>query len=186
MFNDKSTHNERQEALQTVMRRGGLDDGEEVHSAPQLNKFLARSTHEFKVFQQVILQVCQQVASPKCPHGCFAKSSLQVLSKAFQQVLSRQSIIWLQALFERTAGTIGIARQPDCHICLCFRGCSASQTTPVYFTGRWATSITSFQAGGWHAGQQMVLVLMHHSHDTAVHAASVVHWDRFHVGRLLI
>ena len=53
MFNDKSTHNERQEALQTVMRKGDADVGEQVHSAPQLNKLLARSTEEFNIFQQV-------------------------------------------------------------------------------------------------------------------------------------
>ena len=53
MFNDKSTHNERQEALQTVMRRGGMDGGEQVHTPPHLNKLLARSTEEFKIFQQV-------------------------------------------------------------------------------------------------------------------------------------
>lgn len=53
MFNDKSTHNERQEALQTVMRRGGMDGGAQVHTPPQLNKLLARSTEEFKIFQQV-------------------------------------------------------------------------------------------------------------------------------------
>ena len=53
MFNDKSTHNERQEALQTVMRKGDADVGEQVHSAPQLNKLLARSPEEFNIFQQV-------------------------------------------------------------------------------------------------------------------------------------
>ena len=53
MFNDKSTHNERQEALQTAMRRGGMDGGAQVHTPPQLNKLLARSTEEFKIFQQV-------------------------------------------------------------------------------------------------------------------------------------
>ena len=53
MFNDKSTHNERQEALQTVMRRGGMDGGELVHTPPQLNRLLARSPEEFKIFQQV-------------------------------------------------------------------------------------------------------------------------------------
>ena len=53
MFNDKSTHNERQEALQTVMRKGDADVGEQVHSPAQLNKLLARSTEEFNIFQQV-------------------------------------------------------------------------------------------------------------------------------------
>ncbi|KAL3130584.1 hypothetical protein ABBQ38_008389 [Trebouxia sp. C0009 RCD-2024] len=53
MFNDKSTHNERQEALQTAMRRGGMDGGAQVHTPPQLNKLLARSTEEFKIFQQM-------------------------------------------------------------------------------------------------------------------------------------
>ena len=53
MFNDKSTHNERQEALQTVMRRGGMDGGEQVHTASQLNKLLARSPDELDTFQQV-------------------------------------------------------------------------------------------------------------------------------------
>ena len=53
MFNDKSTHNERQEALQTVMRKGDADVGEQVHSPAQLNKLLARSTEEFNFFQQV-------------------------------------------------------------------------------------------------------------------------------------
>ncbi|DBA90498.1 hypothetical protein WJX77_002407 [Trebouxia sp. C0004] len=53
MFNDKSTHNERQEALQTVMRKGDADVGEQVHSPAQLNKLLARSTEEFNTFQQM-------------------------------------------------------------------------------------------------------------------------------------
>lgn len=53
MFNDKSTHNERQEALQTVMRKGDAEVGEQVHSPAQLNKLLARSTDEFNIFQQV-------------------------------------------------------------------------------------------------------------------------------------
>lgn len=55
MFNDKSTHKERQEALQTVMRRGDVDLGEQVHSAAALNKLLARSPEEYKLFQQVLL-----------------------------------------------------------------------------------------------------------------------------------
>ena len=57
MFNDKSTHHERQEALQTVMRRGGMDGGAQVHTPPQLNKLLARSTEEFKIFQQVAVSL---------------------------------------------------------------------------------------------------------------------------------
>ena len=58
MFNDKSTHKERQEALQTVMRRGDVDLGEQVHSAAALNKLLARSPEEYKLFQQVLLLSC--------------------------------------------------------------------------------------------------------------------------------
>ena len=53
MFNQNNTHNERQEALQTVMRKGDADVGQQVHSAPQLNKLLARSPEEFNIFQQV-------------------------------------------------------------------------------------------------------------------------------------
>ena len=53
MFNDKSTHKERQEALQTVMRRGDVDLGEQVHSPAALNKLLARTPEEYKLFQQV-------------------------------------------------------------------------------------------------------------------------------------
>lgn len=53
MFNDKSTHKERQEALQTVMRRGDVEFGEQVHAAAALNKLLARSPDEYKLFQQV-------------------------------------------------------------------------------------------------------------------------------------
>ena len=53
MFNDKSTHKERQEALQTVMRRGDVDLGEQVHSPSALNKLLARTPEEYKLFQQV-------------------------------------------------------------------------------------------------------------------------------------
>lgn len=53
MFNDKSTHIERQEALQTVMRRGVMEGGELVHTPPQLNRLLARSPEEFNIFQQV-------------------------------------------------------------------------------------------------------------------------------------
>lgn len=72
MFNDKSTHNERQEALQTVMRRGAMEGGEQVHTAPQLNKLLARSTEEFKIFQQVTLSAppCQGCTVLPCPQAC--------------------------------------------------------------------------------------------------------------------
>ena len=64
MFSDNSTHNKRQEALQTVMRKGDADVGQQVHSAPQLNKLLARSPEEFNIFQQVSM-----LCVPNCLDG---------------------------------------------------------------------------------------------------------------------
>ena len=53
MFNDRSTHGERQQVLQSIMRRGGTDLGQDVHTPAQLNALLARSPEELAAFEQV-------------------------------------------------------------------------------------------------------------------------------------
>ena len=53
MFNDKSTHTERQQVLQTLMRKGALEVGEGIHSDKDINELLARSPAELRKFSQV-------------------------------------------------------------------------------------------------------------------------------------
>lgn len=55
MFNDRSTHAERQAVLQRLMTHpgAGSSPGSGVHAAKDVNRMLARSEAEFDLFQQV-------------------------------------------------------------------------------------------------------------------------------------
>ncbi len=54
MFNDRSTHSERQQVLQKLMQKGTADLGEGVPSDAELNSLLARSKAELVSFAQVL------------------------------------------------------------------------------------------------------------------------------------
>ncbi|KAK9808778.1 hypothetical protein WJX72_003449 [[Myrmecia] bisecta] len=53
MFNDKSTHGERQQALQAVLRKGANDIGADVHTEREVNELVARTEEEYRKFQQM-------------------------------------------------------------------------------------------------------------------------------------
>ena len=53
MFNDRSTHSERQQVLQKLMQKGTADLGQGVPSDSELNSLLARSKAELVSFAQV-------------------------------------------------------------------------------------------------------------------------------------
>ena len=53
MFNDKSTHTERQQVLQSIMQKGSDSIGSDVHTDTEINRMLARSDAEYQVFQEV-------------------------------------------------------------------------------------------------------------------------------------
>ncbi|KAK9834176.1 hypothetical protein WJX81_005712 [Elliptochloris bilobata] len=53
MFNDRSTHGERQQVLQVLLARGAASLGRGVHTPAELNELLARSPAELERFQQM-------------------------------------------------------------------------------------------------------------------------------------
>lgn len=53
MFNDESTHKERQQVLQSLMAKGIGDVGSGVHTPREINQLLARNDTEFRTFHQV-------------------------------------------------------------------------------------------------------------------------------------
>ena len=57
MFNDESTHTERQQVLQSLMAKGAGSMGSGVHNPREINQLLARSEEEFETFQQVQVSV---------------------------------------------------------------------------------------------------------------------------------
>lgn len=57
MFNDESTHTERQQVLQSLMAKGAGSMGSGVHTPREINQLLARSEEEFETFQQVQVSV---------------------------------------------------------------------------------------------------------------------------------
>ena len=57
MFNDESTHTERQQVLQSLMAKGAGSMGSGVHTPREVNQLLARSEEEFETFQQVHISV---------------------------------------------------------------------------------------------------------------------------------
>ena len=58
MFNDESTHVQRQALLQGLMARGTAEVGSGVHGPAEINRLLARSDAEFRAFQQVRAPAC--------------------------------------------------------------------------------------------------------------------------------
>ena len=52
MFNDESTHVQRQALLQGLMARGAAEVGSGVHGPAEVNRLLARGDAEFRAFQQ--------------------------------------------------------------------------------------------------------------------------------------
>ncbi len=62
MFNNESTHTERQQVLQSLMGKGAGSMGSDVHTPREINELLARSEEEFKTFQQVYTD-CNQGSS---------------------------------------------------------------------------------------------------------------------------
>lgn len=66
MFNNESTHTERQQVLQSLLGKGALGSlGSGVHSPEEINHLLARSEEEFETFQQV----CLSNLTPRCMHA---------------------------------------------------------------------------------------------------------------------
>jgi hypothetical protein len=82
MFNDESTHKERQQVLQSLMAKGAGDVGSGVHTPREINQLLARTDAEFRTFQQVKFpsNLCTNApaltamgtlcASPHCASPC--------------------------------------------------------------------------------------------------------------------
>ena len=62
MFNDSSTHSERQQVLQSIMQKGSDAIGNDVHTDTQINKLLARSEEEYQLFQEVSPEACAACA----------------------------------------------------------------------------------------------------------------------------
>ena len=65
MFNDSSTHSERQQVLQSIMQKGSDAIGNDVHTDTQINKLLARSEEEYQLFQEVSPAPVR--LAPACP-----------------------------------------------------------------------------------------------------------------------
>ena len=82
LFNDSSTHAERQEVLQRLMAQGPNVLGSGVHSPVEVNRMLARSDAEFDLFQQV---GTLDWRSQGCPQGQSSILSQIIYQPAQQQ-----------------------------------------------------------------------------------------------------